>query len=240
MKKKSKKFKEKETKNNSINTRKENNFINYLKSRPFFLGFIIILIIISISLFFSSRQSFDENLLSLTYGKILHEEHLSGFDYHLSQIEKQLDGVYETTLEDDYFYSFKEDILWLKEREAQIYKTSRTNLFVKELALNMAFEGILIVNENSVYDYYIKDYDTRINLALEEKYAPQDFKNNYEIIETFIGEEEKFKIFLNEYNSIMQDYFDYKIFTIKNSSSVERKFVEANKIFILSDPLALS
>ncbi len=214
-------------------------FLSYLKKRPFFLGFFIVLIIVIFVLLLTQRQSINDDVMSLTYGKVLHTEHLSGFEYHLSQIEEQLDGDYQTTIEDDYFYSFKEDILWLKQREAEIYNNPK-DLFVKQLAFNMAFEGVLIVNENSIYDYYIEDYEERINSALSEKYFDQNFENNFEVKDTFSGEKEKFSIFLNEYNSIMRDYFDYKIFVIKNSNSVERKFVEANKIFILSDPLALS
>ena len=114
------------------------------------------------------------------------------------------------------------------------------NLLIKQLAFNTAFEGVLIVNENVGYEYFIEDYEGTINSALNEKYFDQNFENNLEVMNMFIGEKEKLNIFLTEYNSIMRDYFDYKVFIIKNSNSLERQFIEANKLFILSDPLALS
>ena len=128
MKRKNKKKKISETKINSTKKSKKNqsnDFLEYLKKRPYFVGFSVILIIIVFALLLTPRQEFEETTLSLIYGKALHEHHLNEIEYHLTQVEKKLNGTYQTTLEDDYYYSFKEDILWLKQREEELCKNTK-------------------------------------------------------------------------------------------------------------------
>ncbi len=230
------------TKNNGSSIRQKNkeNLFDSIKKRPLFLIFLITLITVCLILFFSQKQDLNENILSLNYGNTLHKQHVEAIESYLNEIEVQLNGSYDSVVEDDYLYSFKEDLLWFKQREQEIYEAKGPEFFLKELAFNMALEGMLIINEDIVYDFYITDYDLRINSALKEEYFYQDFKTNIDVNEIFFSEEAKYQVFVKEYNKIMLDYFNQKVFIINNSNEIERRFIEANKLFILADPLTLS
>ncbi|HNV01325.1 MAG TPA: hypothetical protein PKK60_02760 [archaeon] len=226
-------------KNNSKKESKES-ILDYIKKRPFFLIFFIGLIISIIILISLPREDISEIFISTSYGKVLHDQHVLAIDEYLLEVETQLDEDYESAVEDDYLYSFKEDLLWLRNLENKIFQESKKDFFIKELAFNLALESVLIVNEDSAYDFYMTDYELRIEEAKKEQYFSQNFENNEEIKNLFLGEDAKFEIFIKEYNQIMKDYFDYKSFVMNQSDNIERKFIEANKIFILSDPLTLS
>lgn len=218
----------------------EKDFIGYLKTKPFFVGFVIIILLVILFILLTPKYNLNENLLSATYGNNLHTQHQEALDYYLLEVKSKLNGDYSTTLDDDYYQSYKEDILWLKQKLTNLKNDSISNYYLKELAFNMALESILIINEEIPYDFYIINKEERIFSSLNEKYFDQNFEYNVDVMDLFSGENEKYKIFVEEYNKIMNEYFNQKIFIINNSKEVERKFIEANKIFILSDPLALS
>jgi len=206
----------------------------FIKKYP---GFVIAIIfsLIVIALLFTPTMSADPELEEkLYYAQQIHIENILFVEDTLLTVEAELDGEYEDTLEDDYLISIMGDLEWFSGIENAIYNSKPTSdVFVKEIAVVVFRNRMVEINEQFTFDIIDFNPEYTIQLALEKE-AVQNFITEEDIKEIFEDNNPDRKLFLDTLNKIIAEYFKEKKRLINESSSDERKFVEAKKLILLS------
>jgi len=207
---------------------------NFIKKYPGFI-FAIIFTIIVIALLIVSISSTDPNLEEkVGYAQQMHIENVTFVEGTIPTIEAELDGNYGDTLEDDYLMSILWDLDWFSKIESQIYSSKPTSdIFVKEIAIAAFRNRMIELNEEFTFDVLDFDQEYMIKTALEKE-PVQNFITEEDLTEVFEDNEADKKLFLDTLDLIVKSYFEEKKILINNSTSPERKFVEAKKIVLLT------
>ncbi len=206
---------------------------NFIKKYPGFIIALIIAIIIIMSFIFLGNAT-DPNLEEkIYYAQQLHIENELMVEDSLASVEAELDGTYDDILEEYYLVSIKSDLEWLKKEENTLFLSKPTgDVFVKEVAL-LAFRNRMVeVNQSFIFDMMDSDMDYAIKTALEKE-PLQNIVTEEEMSGLFEDERDK-QVFLITLNQIIKSYYTEKKNIINDSSSQERRFVEAKKILLFS------
>jgi len=207
---------------------------NFVKKYPGFV-FAIIFSIIIILLFLASITPTDPELEErLSYAQQMHFENVLFVEDTLQIFEAELDGNYEDTLEDDYLMSTIWDLEWFSKKEAEIYASKPTSdVFVKEISVAAFRNRMIELNEEVTFDVLNFDQGYIIKSALETE-PVQNFITDEDLLEVFEDNEVDKKLFLDTLDYLVKSYFEEKKTLINNSTTLERKFVEAKKIVLLT------
>jgi len=222
-------FKKKGSLEKKFTSKEKDSFINFIKAKPGFVFVFVVFSLIILWTVFSSSTNFEDLTLSANYAKQASEMIRADINGLVESIDEEIALGFTQTIEDDYFYSFRDDLKWIENKEREIFNSSpNKDVLVKEMALTLAMEDIVYVNEQAGYDFYAIEYDSAIEQAKNLDYNYKSLAIDT-VLELFAGEEEKFLIFENTYNEIMQSYFYYKMNYVNSDSSKERRFIEAKK-----------
>ncbi len=205
----------------------------FLKYKGFTFALIATIVIIIAFLF----VNFDIDLAQekANYAKEMHENNMDLFIGYESAIG-EISAIEETnTLNDDYTASMKDDVLWLKEKENNIYNsTPRSEVFSKEVAITMLTQAIMQVNSDYAMETGQIDYDDKIKESLMLEVKELKLLTAEEITATFPTVLDK-QIYLDNLNLLWKEYFDSKQSIIKITASKERKYVEARKLIWMTE-----
>ncbi|MBT4192120.1 MAG: hypothetical protein HOE11_02330 [Candidatus Diapherotrites archaeon] len=205
----------------------------FLKKYPgFTIAIIFIIIVIALlAIVISVGGSSGEELAQ---GRMMHEENALYLDDLITGFEEQ-EIAFENPLDDDYYYSIRDDFYWLKNKESSIYNSFPANeIYLKEMAFTVFMDLILQTNLDFTFELFEEDYDSAINDALTKELGIENFVVTSEIEELFEGAEYEKSVFENSLNGLIDEYVSLKTNILKGDVSSERKFVEAKKIIFIS------
>ena len=207
---------------------------DFIKKYP---GFVIAIIfsIILIAIFLTPTTTIDPALEDkLYYAQQIHIENVLFVEDTQLAVEAELDGEYGDTLEDDYLVSILGDLDWFSNLENAIYNSKPTSdLFVKEIAVAAFRNRMIEINEQFTFEVLDFEPEYAISLALG-KDPVQNFIAEEDLVEVFGGNEFDKKLFSDTLNKILSEYVKEKKRLINESSSQDRKYVEAKKLILLS------
>jgi hypothetical protein len=207
--------------------------ILFVKQKP---GFVIAvaLTIIILYLFFSSYTPNITPYANALTSKQFHEENLLLFNDYLVAIDEQLALPSEDPIEDIYLQSIKEDILWLQKKEMQTFNSKpNTDVLVKEITFSFFAQKIVQLNEDFSFDIGELDYERTINQAFDANIPSIPILTEDEINETFQIQREK-ELFNVTKNILFEEYLAKKYAILEGDYPLERKYVEAKKLILLS------
>ncbi len=202
---------------------KEKKF-NFKKNKGLIIAGIILVIAIFLLFFGPSPLGLSEEY---AYAVAYHQQAQTYFDEVNAQLEIDIQGNFETNLDQEYYLSIKEDIAWLKEKDNEIFY-SGGKLFIKEVAFMLFSQEIINLNQDFTTEFGEPNYESTINSALTKEYLPLVFPED---IYSDLELEDKM-IFESTLNELSKQYFDFKINLI-NTTHQERAYVEAKKIIFL-------
>jgi len=203
--------------------------LDFFKKYKGFTIALVVVIAIIIAFFFLNFD-FDLSQEKASYAQQIHENNTTLFTDYLSVIEEVGKLDQNDTLEDDYTASMKDDVLWLMEKEKNIYSSNpRSEVFSKEVAITMLVQAIMQVNSDYMLATGETNYNEKINEALTLEIKQLKLLTTEEITSTFPTETDK-KIYFEQLDLLWREYFNSKISVIKISSSTERKYIEARKL----------
>ena len=229
-KNKTKKTQEKKHKLSDISL----NPFDFIKKYPgLFVAIIFSLIVIALLL--SSITINDPELDErIYYSQQIHLENTIFVEETRINVIAELDGEYEDTLEDDYLVSMIHDLDWFGKTENELYNSKPIDdVLVKEIAISAFRSKLIEVNEQMSFDIFDLGQDYTIQTALTTEPLQNVFSEE-ELLETFGDNTHDKEIFVSTLNQIIKEYYNDKKEIIKNSTSVERQFVEAKKIMLFS------
>ena len=213
-------------------------------------GFVIasVLAVFVIIIFFASSlmTGYSPTSEQVSLSKDLYAQNQQQLDDLAASADAQLNGDYQSTLEDDYFASVKDDFKWLKAEETTLYYARPAqDAYPKELAFTIFMQKIVQVNEDSAYLLDSDNLDTAIAAAqnvsvpvvkdlntLEDFFGAEVAQEDYDALTADSPYVEA--KFLSTLNALIADYRSAKMLIIEGSSSKERKYVEAKKLLMLS------
>ncbi|MCX6800862.1 MAG: hypothetical protein NTZ73_01615 [Candidatus Diapherotrites archaeon] len=186
-----------------------------------------VVIVLFIALLISNPLASREEL---AYAGAVFEENQATISDYLTQIDEELKTDYTNTLDDDYLYSLKADLEWLKQKEISAHSSpQKKEVYLKEIAFSALLEMIMQVNQNIAIDIGNPDYDSIISLALStdtnsiELFLAEDFNDSIN--------PKEYAIKTNEIlNQLLKEYVAEKKVLIGSDASIERRYVEAKKI----------
>lgn len=194
---------------------------------------ILILFLLSIQYYMpASESSVDKaNYAKQVYlsNKAMIEEFGTNVDTEIQNLVYPL----ESTLDDDYLYSVKDDLTWLASKNESVFNLKPANeIYPREIAYSLLMQKILQINDSFMYEFGEPDY-AKIDLAKNATLIIPVILDENELNELFLNENDK-QVYFNYINQIFNEYYSLKKTVLDNSSSQERKYVEAKKILILS------
>ncbi len=219
---------------NSDTSKKNNRAKGFVKKYPGFviaLVVVIALLIVAVALMFP--QSEDDTFELNMYSKMYHQDNQSYFDEVIASIDTELEnGEFDSVLNDDYLYSIRDDIVWLKEKESEIYLGyNGKELFTREVAFMQFSELVLSLNETFSYDILEPEYEATISLAQEKEFSVPEIIGIEDLQQIFAEEGGNYSAIFDEtIKSLSTEYFNMKRAIVNGNSSIERRFVEAKKI----------
>ena len=192
-----------------------------------FVVIVLVLLALAISIGGTSGEELAE-------GKMLHEENALYLNDLITGFEEQ-EKSFENPLDDDYYYSIRDDFYWLKEKEEAIYNSFPTSeIYLKEMAFTLFMESILQTNLDFTFEIFEEDYDLAISEALETELGIDNFILVSEMDTIFEGAEQEKTIFENSLRGLINEYVALKKNILNGDASRERKYVEAKKIIFIS------
>jgi hypothetical protein len=191
----------------------------------------IIIFLLATVLLFPADPALQEKL---ALAEELHKDSQEIISGSLANVIAEIDGTYEDVLEDDYLMSMKHDLEWMEKKENEIYfSSSQKDTFAKEIAFRAIMNIIIELNNDSMLNILDFGEEYTITLALE-KTPPKQIIPQEDINEAFVDNEYEKEVFMNTFDELLQSYFDEKKEIIRSNSIQERRFVEANKLILLS------
>jgi hypothetical protein len=196
-------------------------------------GFVVaLLLVVLLSLVFFSASTLKVSPEEASYLKQGHEESQAYFDELLLALEENKD--FTETLDDDYYYSIKEDYEWVKAKENEIYAQGFLGLREKEVALMVFVSELTALNQSFVYDFTEPDYEAEINAAITTQIKYPDLFSEADLSESFETDAQK-KIFTKTLDELFTEYIGKKRLIIEGDSPLERRYVEAKKLLMLNE-----
>jgi len=224
----------------------ESSLAGRLRQKPWFAVWAIFALIVVLAFFWSQSLADEYSGDKSLAAKSLYLYNQTIVDEYIASAEEELSGPYETTLDDDYAFSTKQDLNWLKRLEINIYESKpNSEVYAKEVAFTFMFERIISLNEDVAYATDMVDYSSTIQQAIDTP-APvfEDFNDLSEYFATeitaeefdelLLGKDSEKKVFFTALTAIMVNYYAEKKLILLAEGSEERKYVESKKLIFLS------
>jgi len=213
--------------------KKKTNTGEFIKKYPgvvvaiIFSIFLIILTVWSVGIF-------DPNLNEkIAQGTIIHQNNQLEMDQMLEALDL-LGTDYENSYDEYYLLSIKEDYLWLKQKDLEIYNKGGSDFYIKEFAVFIFMNTLLEANDELVYDYDYFNEENVISKGQGVKLAYNNF--TFDEVETIFEESPSEKIiFQDTIAQLINEYEKMKKEIINGNYPTNRKYVEAKKLIILSN-----
>jgi hypothetical protein len=222
---------------NILHEQKKKNFISSLTSLPKEKPGFVVAIILTIIILYLFISSFNPDITP--YAKALqsrqfHEENVLLFNEYLTATDEQLALPAEEAIEDFYLLSIKDDLLWLQKKELEVFSSKpNSDVLIKEIAFSFFSQKIIQINQDFAYDIGEPDYERTINQAIDANIPPISILTEDEINETFSTPRE-IELFHATKNSLFEEYLANKYAILDGDEQIERKYVEAKKLVLLS------
>ncbi|MEK6958998.1 MAG: hypothetical protein AABW59_03065 [archaeon] len=225
---------------------KSGDLAGFVKSKPWFVLWVVLALAVVILFFWSLSLAEDYSSEKNLAAKSFYSQNQMMLDQYISDVNEILEGPFETTLEDDYAYSAKHDLEWLKAMEKKVYESKpNSDVYAKELAFTFFFERLISLNEDVAYAEDTTDYAGTIsnatNLASPLIADYNDLYDYYnttiteaELDEMLLNKDKEKQIFYSTLTLVMGEYFAEKKLILAAEGSQERKYVEAKKLTFLS------
>jgi hypothetical protein len=208
----------------------ENKFLKKYPGFTIAIAFAIILLILFVALSLTGTASGEE----LAQARTMHEEN-SLYLEELTLNFENYERDFTEPLDDDYYFSIKDDLDWLKEKENLIYHSFPGNeIYLKEMAFTIFMEKIVQTNLDFTFEFFEQDYEQVINEALEKEITKENFVDSEEIELFFEEMDHEQLVFETTLDQLTEEYFVWKKNILLSDSGNERKFVEAKKLIFLS------
>jgi len=207
----------------------------FAKKYPGFTFALIVALIVIISYaFFSGGAGYFSSSEENAYAKQVSEDNRAALEEYLANIAAELDGRYDTTIEDDYLYSMKDDVEWLKTKEAALYSAMPVSqAFMREFAFTIFMQKVVEVNQNSSIEIGAQDYSERISYAQTLEIKAPELLTEEDLSEIAFEPGEK-DVFDAVTKALFYEYIAAKKSILSGDSALERKYVEAKKLIYLS------
>ena len=220
-----------------ISSSSEKDFVykikSFIKEKPYFIIALIASIII-ILLFAYSYYGVNANSEKASFAKQIYLDLNMVTEEYKQNLLLEMANPVESTLDDDYLYSIQDDLEWIQAKNKEIfYSKPSSDVFPKEAALSLASEVIIQLNMDFSFEIGTPNQEEKIATALATDVNTPILLNDDELLEVFDNDNER-AIFLSTAKKIFSDYVRTKKLLIQNSTSNERKYVEAKKIILLS------
>ncbi len=207
--------------------------MSFVEDKKWFVLFMVIFLLAVLALLLTAVQP-SYSTEKAAYAKQLLEENNAELDLRISDMDTLLAQAPTSTLDDDYYHSIKDDMLWLKAKQTAVFNSKpESKVAVKQMAFTMFFESILAINDGFTMDIGTPNYQERINYALTMDINYPLLLTDEEATATFDAFGEK-EIFQREVRSLFEEYITNKKAIINATDSLERKYVEAKKISWIS------
>ncbi|MFA5126321.1 MAG: hypothetical protein WC462_04965 [archaeon] len=202
------------------------------QKRGFVVAVIVTLLAILIILV-SSMQTSDSMQNAAFASELFQENQANLLEYRVN-VDEQLALGFETTLDDDYLYSMRDDLDWMINKEKELYNSKPNNeVYLKEIAFTLSAQKIIEINDAFSFEIGEPKYEEKIALAMSTDINTPTLLTQSELIESFTTglEREKFLFYTKQ---IFDEYAKEKKILIQNTNSIERKYVEAKKLLLLA------
>ena len=207
------------------------NFVN--KNNGFMVALILFLLSILFLQLFLTQNISEEKL---GYVKDMHTNNQSEIDSYLSSVDELLVEEKEDVLDNYFLYSTRNDFVWLKEKEQQLFISKpSSDLYAKEAAFSVFLLKIIELNEAFGIQMGDPQFDAVINQSLSEQIAVPFILSQDKIIELFDGDVKEANIFSNTLTYLFEEYINLKKKMIEEDSVLESKYVEAKKLLLVSE-----
>ena len=211
---------------------------DYLKDALVFVkenkGFMIALLIFLFSILFlqlnvGQKGIFEEKA---NYAISMYFTNQTEIDAYLITIDEEL-SVDQKELDKYFLISAKNDFLWFKEKEVELFNSKPVNdLYAKEAAFStFLLKMIELTNASSVV-IGEPDFEYTIQLAEKNIQTPVIFSQS-KVVELFDGDVREANIFSNTLNQLFLDYLEFKQKSIMESNDIKMTYVHARKIILL-------
>ncbi len=220
-------------KTNKKNIKKKTNTSEFIKNYP---GAIIAIIfsILIIILTIWSIGLFDSNLNEkIVQGTTIHQNNQFEIDQMLQALEL-IGTEYETEYDEHYYSSIKEDFLWLKQKDNEIYNKGNKDFYIEQFAVFIFMSVLFEANEEFIYDYYYFDEENVISNGKSVKLTYNNFIFD-DINEIFNDDANELIIFQNTIARLIEEYEAMKKDILNGNYPINKKYVEAKKLIILSN-----
>ena len=219
----------------------------FVKKYPGFTVATIIAVLVIVAFFASSLMTgYSPTAEQTAVLRSLYEENQLQLDDLIVGASEQLNGNYGSVIEDDYFSSARDDFVWLKAKETELYYTlPAQDAYAREGAFTFFMQKILQINEDAAYLLDTQNFDSTITAAqkvsvptVTDFNSVEDFfqsgmtKEDYDIMMNNSSYVEN--RFLATTNALIVEYYSAKSQILEGDSSQERKYVEAKKLLLLS------
>jgi len=167
---------------------------------------------------------------------MIHQANQMEIDNYLSEMNLfLLENQFTDKYDEAYFYSVKEDLEWMKEKDKEIFATGGTELYLKEFASHIFLTRLLQINEEFLIDYIELDED-RIILESQGVQLGYEHIVIWEEVTLVLEEATSEERIIFEYviDNLAYEYGVMKKQQINDAPNKERKFVEAKKLLLLS------
>jgi len=202
------------------------------QKRGFAVAIIVTLLAILVILLNSAQAS--DSMQNAAFANSLFQENQAIFQEYRTNVDEQLTQKFETTLDDDYLYSMRDDLDWLTNKEKELYSSKpNSEVYLKEVAFTLSAQKIVEINDAFSFEIGEPSYQEKINQAMNADINTPVLLTQDELNESFATEPEREK-FLLYTKQIFDEYIKEKKLLIQNTDSTERKYVEAKKLLLLS------
>jgi len=204
-----------------------------IKSKPFFFIALLIVIIFAIVLILIP-QAETEASDKADYAKQVHADNVYAINGLIDMVD-QNKPMGDTTLTDDYYYSIRDDLEWLKVKENYLFiSPPSTAAYPRGIAFS-AFAGLVVqINDSFSIEAGVSDQTGKIAQALDTNVIPFDFLSGDTDSDGAFTPTEK-QVFIDTVAYLTDKYVSDKKELINATTSIERKYVEAKKILLLSE-----
>jgi len=207
--------------------------LDFVKAKPFFFIALFVVLVFGLALILFPQSPADASEKA-EYAKSVHADNLFVLNGLIEMVDQNQPGE-ESTLDDDYYYSIRDDLEWLKSKEDSLYNSKPAfGVYPKEIAFALFAQLIIEVNDSFSIEAGISDQTGKIKQALDTNVSPYDFLSDDAEINAAFNVDEK-KIFIDAVAYLTSEYVNDKKTLINQTTSIERKYVEAKKIVILSE-----
>jgi len=202
------------------------------QKRGFVVAVIVTLLAILVILVSSMQTS--DSMQNAAFASELFQENQANLQEYRANVDEQLSLGFETTLDDDYLYSMRDDLDWMINKEKELYNSKpNSEVYLKEIAFILSAQKIIEINDAFSFEIGEPNYEEKIALAMSTDINTPVLLTQSELTESFATglEREKFLLYTKQ---IFDEYAKEKKVLIQNTDSLERKYVEAKKLLLLS------